>query len=140
MGAGCWSLLFLLGLLLIELQQRLGLSRVWLLGSAVVLALLLGWLAGQGWLEPLALLLEYQARRRPVAAAPASPPAPVGAAGLLVRVPAAPRPVRRCPVQPPGSGGRGGGRERAVRRRHRLVAAALSAAQKGSIGLLRFIQ
>src|SRR3990167_3102333 len=37
-GAGCWSLLFLLGLLLIELQQRLRLSRLWLLGGALVLA------------------------------------------------------------------------------------------------------
>ena len=49
-GAGCWSLLFLLGLLLIELQQRLQLQCVWLLGGAVALAVLLGWLAQQVWL------------------------------------------------------------------------------------------
>ena len=79
-GAGCWSLLFLLGLLLIELQQRLRLARAWLLGSALVLVLLLAWLAQQEWLEPLALLREYQSRRSQFAAALSSHLALVGAA------------------------------------------------------------
>lgn len=68
-GAGCWSLLFLLGLLLIELQQRLRLSRAWQLGIVAVGALLLWSLIRQEWLEPLALLREYQARRDQFAAA-----------------------------------------------------------------------
>jgi osmoprotectant transport system permease protein len=68
-GAGCWSLLFLLGLLLIELQQRLRLSRAWLLGIVAVLIMLLWALIQQEWLEPLALLREYQSRRSQFAAA-----------------------------------------------------------------------
>ncbi|MDO9624663.1 MAG: ABC transporter permease [Pseudomonas sp.] len=68
-GAGCWSLLFLLGLLLIELQQRLRLSRAWLLGIVAVLIMLLWSLIRQEWLEPLALLREYQSRRGQFAAA-----------------------------------------------------------------------
>jgi osmoprotectant transport system permease protein len=113
LGAGCWSLLFLLGLLLIELQQRLRLSRLWLLGIAAALALLLGWLAGQGWLEPLALLREYQARRSQFAAALYSHLALVGAAvGLSLLF---------------------GGAIALLLQRYPGV-------QKGSIGLLSFIQ
>ena len=87
LGAGFWSLLLLLGLMLIELQQRLRLHRGWLLGSGLALALLLLVLVRLGWLEPLALLREYQARSQQFAAALRSHLALVGAtvacSGLL---------------------------------------------------------
>ena len=112
-GAGCWSLLFLLGLLLIELQQRLRLSRLWLLGIAAALALLLWALTRQEWLEPLALLREYQSRRSQFAAALSSHLGLVGAAvGLSLLI---------------------GGAIALLLQRY-------PGAQKGSIGLLSFIQ
>ncbi|WP_111412735.1 ABC transporter permease [Billgrantia lactosivorans] len=60
-GASLWLLLFLLLLALIELRTRLGLSRAtaWLLLIPVVAG---WWVALSLWLEPLALLREYQAR------------------------------------------------------------------------------
>ncbi|WP_324731603.1 ABC transporter permease [Pseudomonas paeninsulae] len=113
LGAGYWSLLFLLGLLLIELQQRLRLARAWLLGSGVALALLLWLLAPPDWLEPLALLREYRSRRSQFAAALSSHLGLVGGAvGLSLLL---------------GS----------------VIALLLQrypGAQKGSIGLLSFIQ
>jgi osmoprotectant transport system permease protein len=112
-GAGYWSLLFLLGLLLIELQQRLRLARVWLLGSGVVLTLLLWLLAPQDWLEPLALLREYRSRRSQFAAALYSHLSLVGGAvGLSLLLGSA---IALLLQRYPG-------------------------AQKGSIGLLSFIQ
>ncbi|WP_234283493.1 MULTISPECIES: ABC transporter permease [Halomonadaceae] len=60
-GASLWLLLFLLLLALIELRTRLGLSRAtaWLLQIPVIAG---WWVALALWLEPLALLREYQAR------------------------------------------------------------------------------
>lgn len=113
LGAGYWSLLFLLGLLLIELQQRLRLARAWLLGSGVALALLLWLLAPQDWLEPLALLREYRSRRSQFAAALSSHLGLVGGAvGLSLLLGSA---IALLLQRYPG-------------------------AQKGSIGLLSFIQ
>ncbi|MDM8347492.1 ABC transporter permease [Pseudomonas sp. sp1636] len=112
-GAAGWGLLFLLGLLLIEVQQRIRLARVWLLGMVVALALLLWSLARLGWLEPLALLREYQSRRSQFAAALYSHLALVGGAvgcSLLFG----------CAIA--------------------LLLNRYPAAHKGSIGLLSFIQ
>jgi len=63
LGAGAWSLLFLLGLMLIDVQQRLRLPRIGLLGIGLGLLLLVFLVASLGWLEPLALMREYQTRR-----------------------------------------------------------------------------
>lgn len=63
-GAGFWGLLFLLGLLLIELQQRVRLHRAGLLGIGLGLLLLTLGVAHLGGLEPLALMREYQSRRQ----------------------------------------------------------------------------
>ncbi len=60
-GAAVWLLLFLLGLVLIELRGRLALPRlaVWLLLAPVALA---WWLASSHGLESLALVQEYRGR------------------------------------------------------------------------------
>ncbi len=60
LGAGFWLLLFCLSLMVIELRTRLalGLSAGWLLVAAVVSA----WWLASPWLEPLALMREYQGR------------------------------------------------------------------------------
>ncbi|MBE0489139.1 MAG: ABC transporter permease [Halomonas sp.] len=67
-GAAVWLLLFLLGLVLIELRGRLALPRiaVWLLLAPVVLA---WWLASSHGLEALALVQEYRGRSDQFAAA-----------------------------------------------------------------------
>ncbi|MDH1265128.1 ABC transporter permease [Pseudomonas sp. GD03944] len=62
-GPGTWSLLFLLGLMLIDTQQRLRLPRVGLLGIGIGLLLVTWLIVRLGWLEPLALMREYQTRR-----------------------------------------------------------------------------
>lgn len=62
-GAGAWSLLFLLGLMLVDVQQRLRLLRIGLLSMGLGLLLLVFLIAHVGWLEPLALMREYQTRR-----------------------------------------------------------------------------
>ncbi|WP_409523100.1 ABC transporter permease [Nitrincola sp. MINF-07-Sa-05] len=59
-GAGFWVLLFLLGLMLIEIKQRLNLHAGWSL--LIWLLMLLTILACASWLEPLALMREYQTR------------------------------------------------------------------------------
>nr|WP_183331221.1 ABC transporter permease [Halomonas campaniensis] len=60
-GAAVWLLLFLLGLVLIELRGRLALPRlaVWLLLAPVALV---WWLASSHGLESLALVQEYRGR------------------------------------------------------------------------------
>lgn len=62
-GAGSWSLLFLLGLMLIDTQQRLRVPRIGLLGIGIGLLLVTLLMVRLGWLEPLALMREYQTRR-----------------------------------------------------------------------------
>src|SRR5690554_7839658 len=61
LGAAFWLLWFVLLLALIELRTRLGLSRP--IGWLLLLPMMACWgLALWLWLEPLALLREYQAR------------------------------------------------------------------------------
>jgi len=77
-GAGFWVLLFLLGLMLIEIKQRIRLHAgwslfIWLLVLAVILA-------SAPWLEPLALMREYQTRSQQFAQALRSHMALVGGA------------------------------------------------------------
>ncbi|MHA6494186.1 ABC transporter permease [Pseudomonas borbori] len=80
LGAGFWSLVFLLGLLLIEVRQRVRLPRLWLGVIAATLLLATAWIVAQQWLEPLALLREYAARESQFAAALSSHLALVGGA------------------------------------------------------------
>lgn len=77
-GAGFWVLLFLLGLMLIEIKQRIRLHAgwslvIWLLILAVILI-------SVPWLEPLALMREYQTRSQQFAQALRSHLALVGGA------------------------------------------------------------
>jgi len=60
LGAGFWLLLFCLSLMAIELRTRLvlGTAAGWLLVAAVLAA----WWLASSWLEPLALVREYQGR------------------------------------------------------------------------------
>ncbi|MGE8498198.1 MAG: ABC transporter permease [Pseudomonas sp.] len=62
-GAGTWSLLFLLGLMLIDTQQRLRVPRIGLLAIGIGLLMVTLLIVRLGWLEPLALMREYQTRR-----------------------------------------------------------------------------
>ncbi|WP_346798346.1 ABC transporter permease [Halomonas sp. Bachu 37] len=60
-GAGFWAILFVLLLALVELRQRLALSRLMSWGLIVPVGLL-WWLCLGLWLEPLALMREYHVR------------------------------------------------------------------------------
>ncbi|WP_344704764.1 ABC transporter permease [Halomonas cibimaris] len=61
LGPACWTVLFLLSLCLVELRLKMRLARsamaLWLAGVAGV-----WWLCAALWLEPLALVQEFQAR------------------------------------------------------------------------------
>ncbi|WP_372612860.1 ABC transporter permease [Halomonas sp.] len=63
-GPANWLLLFLLLFSLVELRVRLALSR-WVTWWLVLPVLAAWWLALTTWLEPLALLREYQVRSDP---------------------------------------------------------------------------
>jgi osmoprotectant transport system permease protein len=61
-GFGVWSQLFIYGLMLIELRQRLG-GRLWLIGPLLLLLLSAALIASGAW-DSLALMREYAGRSR----------------------------------------------------------------------------